>query len=63
MRRIISIIFNMLKNDTEYIAPTHLLEECKTKFLKRQQEEEETAEKIMKRIAAKEKAREMLRNV
>ena len=43
----------MLKNDTEYKVPANLLEECKTKFLKRQQEEEDTAEKIMKRIASK----------
>ena len=58
MRRIINIIFNMLKNDVEYKAPVHLLEECKDKFLQRQQEQEDTAEKIMKRIAD----REMLRN-
>jgi len=53
MRRIISIIFNILKNDTEYKTPTLLLEECKTKFLKRQQEQEDTAEKIMKKICKK----------
>jgi len=53
MRRIISIIFNMLKYDTEYKAPAHLIEECKTKFIKRQQEDEETAEKIMKKKAVK----------
>jgi len=58
MRRIINIIYNILKNNTEYKIPVQLLEECKTKFLKRQQEQEDTAEKIMNRIAS----REILKN-
>jgi len=50
MRRSISIIFNMLKNNTEYNPPINLEEECKASFLKRQQDEEDTAEKIMKKM-------------
>lgn len=41
MRRTCNIIYGILKNETEYIPPQELIEQCKNSFRKRKQLEEE----------------------
>lgn len=41
MRRTCNIVYGILKNETEYKAPEHLIEDCKNSFRERKKSEEE----------------------
>ena len=49
MRRTCNIIYGILKNDTEYIAPTQLVEQCQNSFRERKKLEEEKLKKKKER--------------
>jgi transposase len=52
MRRTCNIIYGMLRNETEYIPPKQLVEQCKNSFRERKQLEEE---KLKKKLEKKKK--------
>ena len=48
MRRIINIIYRMLKNNTEFYIPKELEEKCKNIYLEELRQEQEKEKKITK---------------
>jgi len=51
MRRLISIIYSVLKNERDYIVPTELVEQCTTSFKERRiKEEKEKQDKVAKKV-------------